>query len=173
MHIQITVNIINIPKIDISIIDISYYIKWMKTDNFSTTIFFNVLDGALKQHKKLVQLELAKHNIDITYDQWQVLDIIVNNKDTKQTEIAEKTSKDTASVTRIIELLNKKGCVARQTDPVNRRKLILGVSNHGEKVYHKAATIINECTANALAGLKEKRLKKLKKVFKTITKNCK
>jgi len=145
----------------------------MKTVSDSNILFFNNLEFTLKQYKKYIQSSLNKHGIDITFDQWQVLDIIVNNKDTRQTEIAEKTSKDTASVTRIIELLNKKGCVARQTDPVNRRKLILGVSNHGEKVYHKAATIINECTEKALAGLKEKRFKKLKKVFKTISKNCK
>ena len=144
----------------------------MKTDDSSSAIFFNNIESALKQYKKYVQLSLIKRNIDITFDQWQVLDTIVNNVDIKQTEIAEKTSKDTASVTRIIELLNKKGYVARQTDPNNRRKLILGVSNHGEKQYHKAAAVINECTDKALSGLKEKRLKKLKKVFKTITKNC-
>lgn len=144
----------------------------MKTDDSSSCIFFNNIESALKQYKKYVQFSLTKHNIDITYDQWQVLDIIVNNGDIKQTEIAEKTSKDTASVTRIIELLNKKGYVARQTDPNNRRKLILGVSNHGEKQYHKTSAVINECTDQALSGLKEKRLKKLKKIFKTITKNC-
>lgn len=145
----------------------------MKTDNLLNAEFFSILEKTIKQHKKYVQYNISKHSLDITWDQWQVLDIIVNNRDIKQTEIAEKTSKDTASVTRIIELLNKKGYVARQTDPNSRRKHILGVSNHGEKVYHKTATIINECTANALAGLKEKRLKKLKKVFKTISKNCK
>ncbi len=144
----------------------------MKTENFANILFFNNIESALKQYKKDVQYSLIEHNIDITYDQWQVLDIIVNNEDTKQTEIAEKTSKDTASVTRIIELLNKKGYVARQTDPNNRRKLILGVSNHGEKQHHKAAGVINECIDKALSGLKEKRLRKLKKVFKTITKNC-
>lgn len=144
----------------------------MKTENSANILFFNNIESALKQYKKDVQYSLIKHNIDITYDQWQVLDIIVKNEDTKQTEIAEKTSKDTASVTRIIELLNKKGYVARQTDPLNRRKLILGVSHNGEKVYHKASIVINDCTDKALAGLKEKRLRKLKKVFKTITKNC-
>lgn len=141
-------------------------------ENFSNIVFFNNIESAQKQYKKDVQFNLLKHGIDITYDQWQVLDIIVNNEDIKQTEIAEKTSKDTASVTRIIELLNKKGYVARQTDPLNRRKLILGVSHNGEKVYHKASIVINDCTDKALAGLKEKRLKKLKKVFKAITKNC-
>lgn len=144
----------------------------MKTDNLLNAEFFSALEKTLKQHKKYVQFSLIKHNVNITYDQWQVLDIIVNNKDIKQTEIAERTSKDTASVTRIIELLNKKGYVARQTDPLSRRKLILGVSNHGEKMYHKASAVINECTMKALTGLKEKRLKKLKKVFKSITKNC-
>lgn len=144
----------------------------MKTENSANILFFNNIESALKQYKKDVQYSLIKHNIDITYDQWQVLDIIVKNEDTKQTEIAEKTSKDTASVTRIIELLNKKGYVARQTDPLNRRKLILGVSHIGEKVYDKASIVIDDCSNKALAGLKEKRLKKLKKVFKTITKNC-
>ena len=144
----------------------------MKTDNNATLVFFNNLENTLKQYKKLLSESLLKHQMDITFDQWRVLDVIIVNKDIKQTEIAEKTSKDTASVTRIIELLNKKGYVARQTDPNNRRKLILGVSNHGEKEHHRAADIINECAAKALGGLKEKRMKKLKKVFKSIGKNC-
>ena len=144
----------------------------MKTDDSSNSIFFNNIESALKQYKKLLSESLLKHKMDITYDQWRVLDVIIANKDIKQTEIAEKTSKDTASVTRIIELLNKKGYVARQIDPNNRRKLILGVSNHGEKEYHRAAEIIKECTNKALSGLKEKRMKKLRKVFKSIAKNC-
>lgn len=145
----------------------------MKTANNTNNIFFNELEFAQKQHKKYVQQNLIKHSIAITFDQWQVLDIIINNKGIKQTEIAQKTSKDTASVTRIIELLNKKGYVARQVDPNNRRKQILGVSNMGEKEFIKAGKIINECSDMALKGLKEKRLRKLRKVFKNIIKNTK
>lgn len=144
----------------------------MKTSNPSNIEFFNILESSLKQYKKYIQSCLIKHSIDITFDQWLVLDVIVNNKDIKQTEIAEKTSKDTASVTRIIELLNKKGLVARQIDPNNRRKLILGVSNHGEKEYVKAGEVIAELTNKALSGLKEKRMKKIRKMFKDISKNC-
>ncbi len=144
----------------------------MKTSNHSNIKFFNNLESTLKQYKKYIQSCLIKHSIDITFDQWQVLDVIVNNKDVKQTEIAEKTSKDTASVTRIIELLNKKGYVARQIDPNNRRKLILGVSNHGEKEYSKSSEVISECVVKVLSGLKEKRLKKQGKIFKLIIKNC-
>ena len=80
----------------------------MKTDDSSNSMFFNNIESALKQYKKYVQFNLTKHNIDITYDQWQVLDTIVNNVDIKQTEIAEQPSEDTASVKRIIQLLIKK-----------------------------------------------------------------
>ncbi len=144
----------------------------MKTGSSLRLEFISGLDNALKQYRKYIQSALIKHGIDITLDQWQVLDVIVNNKDIKQTEIAEKTSKDTASVTRIIELLNSKGYVARQTDPNNRRRLVLGISNHGNKEYLRAGEVISELTGKVLSGLKEKRMKKLKKVFKNITKNC-
>ncbi len=144
----------------------------MKTSSNVNIEFINYLENMLKQHRKYIQTSLIKHGIGITLDQWQVLDIIVNSKDIKQTEIAEKTSKDTASVTRIIELLNKKGYVARQVDPNNRRRIILGVSDSGEKEYAKAGEVITEFTNKALSGLKEKRMKKIRKVFKGIIKNC-
>lgn len=144
----------------------------MKTSSNLNLRFINSLDNALKQYKKIMQSGLLKHGIDITIDQWRVLDVIVNSKNIKQTEIAERTSKDTASVTRIIELLNKKGYVARQVDPNNRRKTILGVSNHGEKEYSKAAEVISTCSAKVFGGLNEKRMKKIRKVFKNISKNC-
>ncbi|HAX48964.1 MAG TPA: MarR family transcriptional regulator, partial [Bacteroidetes bacterium] len=86
--------------------------------------FFNTLGNSLKQYRKLVNAKLEHFGIQITLDQWQVLDIIVNFAHITQAEIAAKTSKDTASITRIIGILNSKGWVARQTDPENRRKLI-------------------------------------------------
>jgi len=144
----------------------------MKTPDNQNILFFNSLENAQKQHKKYINTKLNTIGVSITLDQWQVLDIIVNHIDIKQTEIAKKTSKDTASVTRIIEILNSKGWVARQIDPENRRKHILRVSNVGEKEYHLATEIIIKYSNAAVEGIKEKRIRKLKKIFKTISKNC-
>lgn len=144
----------------------------MKTDNYTTLLFFNNLENSLKQYKKLIAEKLIKNKIGITYDQWRVLEAIFLFKDIKQTEIAEKTSKDTASVTRIIELLNIKGYVARQIDPENRRKHSLGISYMGEKIYLRAKEVIDETAGNALKDQKPKRLHKLEKLLKKITKNC-
>jgi len=144
----------------------------MKTPDSHNILFFNSLENARKQHKKYINAKLSANGISITLDQWQVLDIIVNHIDIKQTEIAEKTSKDTASVTRIIEILNSNGWVARQVDPENRRKHILRVSNTGEKEYRRAGEVIIKYSNAAVEGIKEKRIRKIKKIFKTISKNC-
>jgi MarR family transcriptional regulator for hemolysin len=144
----------------------------MKNASNYNILFFNSLESAQKQHKKHINSKLSTNGISITLDQWQVLDIIVNHIDMKQTEISSKTSKDTASVTRIIEILNSKGWVARQIDPENRRKHILRVSIAGEREYHRAAEIITKYSNAAVEGIKEKRIRKLKKIFKTISKNC-
>jgi DNA-binding MarR family transcriptional regulator len=60
----------------------------MKTEAILNLGFVSGLDNTLKRYKKHIQSGLIKHGIDITLDQWQVLDVIVNNKDIKQTEIA-------------------------------------------------------------------------------------
>lgn len=145
----------------------------MKTSLDVNIQFINDLENALKQCRKFIQSGLNKRGFDITIDQWQVLHIIKNNKNIKQTEVAAKAYKDAASVSRIIDLLNKKTYVARQVDPNNRRRIVLGISERGEKVYVKAGEIIVEFTNKTLIGFKEKRIKKIRKVFKGISKNCK
>ena len=144
----------------------------MKTSIHYNIEFFSSLENSLKLYKRLLNSQLEHFGVQITFDQWQVLDIIVNYGDIKQSEIAAKTSKDTASVTRIIEILNTRGLVARQTDPNNRRKHLLKVSNQGEREFYKAGDVISKYSSAALEGIKEKRIRKLKKIFKTLSKNC-
>ncbi len=144
----------------------------MKTDRDLTHRFFNSLDNSLKLYRHAIQGELVKNGIELTFDQYQVLDCIISGEDLKQSEIAAKISKDTASITRIIELMTKKGYLSRETDKDNRRRNVLGVTESGERVHSKAAIVVDEVTNSALAGIKLKQFKKLKKVFKVIAKNC-
>ncbi|MEO8513095.1 MAG: MarR family transcriptional regulator [Ignavibacteria bacterium] len=143
----------------------------MKTSEGISIRFFNNLDIALKSYKQGVQKTLAKNSKDITFDQWQVLSIIKSNPEMKQIEIAAKACKDTASVTRIIELMQKKGLLTREVNKENRRRTILGVTELGEKILIKAGDIINEHSIVALKGIKAKRMKRMRKDLKLILKN--
>lgn len=144
----------------------------MKTANNLINDYFSSLEIALKSYKKHLSVIFDKSDILITPDQWQVLDIIINHKDIKYSEIASISGKDIASVNRIIDLLNQKGYISRQTDPNNRRRVILGISNTGEKIHKQAGEIIQDESENILSGFKDKRLQKQVKIFKKIIKRC-
>lgn len=144
----------------------------MKTSENIISDYFSNLEFTLKSYKKHLSSIFDKSSILITPDQWQVLDIIVNHKDIKYSEIAVISGKDIASVNRIIDLLNQKGYVSRQTDPNNRRRVILGVSNDGIKIHKRAGELINIESKKLLDGFKEKRIIKQVKIFKKIIRKC-
>lgn len=144
----------------------------MKTSENIISDYFSNLEFTLKSYKKHLLGIFDKSSIIITPDQWQVLDIIVNHKDIKYSEIAVISGKDIASVNRIIDLLNQKGYVSRQTDPNNRRRVMLGVSNDGIKIHKRAGELINIESKKLLDGFKEKRIIKQVKVFKKIIRKC-
>ncbi len=145
----------------------------MKTSNTSINYYFISLESAQKSYKKHICKILIEHNLNITLDQFQVLEIIVNNKDIKYSKIASISSKDIASVNRIIDLLNSKGFISRQTDPNNRRRVMLAISNEGEKIHKKAGEIITQAGKEILNSFKEKRIEKQIKIFKKIIKKLK
>ena len=145
----------------------------MKTNKDITQRFFNSLDSSLKLYRQTIQAKLVKNGVELTFDQFQVLECIISGDNPTQSEIAAKTSKDTASITRIVELMTKKGYLTREINKDNRRQNMLKVTESGERVHNKASAAVNEVTENALTGIKVKQFKKLKKVFKAIAKNCK
>ena len=144
----------------------------MKTSKDLIYIFYRSLDIAQKSYKKQLSGSFIKSGLIITPDQWQILDIIVNYKDTAYSEIAAITGKDIASVNRIIDHLNRKGYVSRQTDPGNRRKVLLGVSYAGENIHKRGEEIVSRESEKLLSGIKEKRIQREIKLLKKIIKRC-
>src|SRR5579863_7950681 len=88
-------------------------------------IIFYRLDKAIKTYRQFAQQELKAAGILITIDQWIVLKTISEKSGISQRVIAENVFKDEASVTRIIELLVKKGLLTRNFNSDDRRKIEL------------------------------------------------
>ncbi len=142
----------------------------MKTENNIITDYFSNLEFTLKSYKKHLAAIFENNGLNITPDQWQVLDIIVKYKDIKYSEIASISGKDIASVNRIIDLLNQKGFVSRQTDPNNRRRVLLGISSMGEEIHKKAGETVQNTSKELLKSFKDKRIAKQIKIFRKIIK---
>src|ERR1700742_1409145 len=88
-------------------------------------IFFYSLEKTIKSYRQFAQRNMLKQGFDLTIDQWLVLKSIIDKPGATQNEIAEDVFKDFASVTRIIDLLVKKGYLSREMHPEDRRRFKL------------------------------------------------
>jgi MarR family transcriptional regulator for hemolysin len=141
-------------------------------ENLNNVIFYNI-EQAIKTYRMYAQKQIKSHNLKITIDQWLVLKSLKENPNATQQELAETVFKDTASITRIIDLLVKSEFVERKINLNDRRKFDLMITSNGEKILAKTHSIVLENRKKALNGISENDIKILNETLQRITKNCK
>jgi MarR family transcriptional regulator for hemolysin len=135
-------------------------------------VIFYTLEKAIKTYRQFAQRRITRAGFDITIDQWLVLRLIAEDGERYQHEIAEAVFKDTASVTRIIDLLVQKGCLTRELHETDRRRFRLLATQAGRTLIEKVAFIVEENRATALRGLSAADTAQTQAVLQTIIKNC-
>lgn len=141
-------------------------------ENLNNVIFYNI-EQAIKTYRMYAQKQIKSHNLKITIDQWLVLKSLRENPNATQQELGETVFKDTASITRIIDLLVKSEFVEREINLNDRRKFDLKITSNGEKILAETHSIVLENRKKALDGISENDIRILNKTLKKITKNCK
>lgn len=136
------------------------------------SIFYNI-EQAIREYRKYAQSRISSLVPDITLDQTLVLNLISNDVEFSQTEIAELLFKDYASLTRIIELLVKNGFISRSVNKTDRRKTYLKLTSKGSKTIERLKPIIIQNRINALDGITHFEMDNLKLALHKITDNCK
>ena len=115
-----------------------------------------LLESAIKQYRRFQQREFAKRSIDLTPDQWSVLECAAENPGIVQKDIANLTLKDPASVTRIIDILADKGFIERKNDLEDRRAVRIHVTNKGKDQYQEILTLTQEMLTFGLRNISGK-----------------
>jgi DNA-binding MarR family transcriptional regulator len=117
------------------------------------------------------RLLLAHPEIDITVDQWVLINIIKKHGLLSQQELGVLTFKDAPTITRMIDLLVLKGIMWRQADLSDRRKFNITLTEQGEMVFHRIEPIVKEFRAAAYAHISDDDLNLLDEVMKKIFDN--
>lgn len=133
-------------------------------------LIFYTLDRSVKAYRQLAQSRLSR--LGITVDQWLVLNMLKQNPRASQQEISEKVFKDTASVTRIIELLVKKGYLRRESSVQDRRRSVLVISATGKKLMSSAVRVAMHYRKEALKGITPRELALAQAALVKISANC-
>jgi MarR family transcriptional regulator for hemolysin len=80
----------------------------------------------------------------ISYEQMSILKLIYMKEGCNQKELAEGSQKDRASVTRILDILEKNNLVRRENSSNDRREFLLYITDKGNGICKKAIKVVNQ-----------------------------
>jgi DNA-binding MarR family transcriptional regulator len=99
------------------------------TDRRLQDVLFYSLESAIKAYRRFAQARLSAAGIDITIDQWLVLKTIHESADVTLQQVGVAVFKDFASITRIVQLLERKGLLRRKPHPTDGRRSELALTS--------------------------------------------
>jgi len=130
-----------------------------------------LLDRTARRVKGYAQQRFATGNFDVTVDQWLILKSLDNDKYLKQKELAEITGKDNPTLTRIIDLLCKKGFTERVVHKEDRRSFTVHLTKAGTEKLEELSPQVNEIRMKAWENLTEHDYEQLKTILNKIYQN--
>ncbi len=116
-------------------------------------VYVNILNCKLKKYLSEV---FKKNNVNLTAEQYLVMDTLWNEGTLTQQEIAFIIQKDKNSVTQFIDNLEKKGLVARSVSREDRRVNNIVVTKEGMALKDSTKQLAIETMNKALEGIPEK-----------------
>lgn len=129
------------------------------------------IEQTSKISKIYSQREFDRLGMNITVEQWIIIKIIEENPEISQKELADKSLRDPASITRTLDLLQKRNLIDRLAIPGNRRQYNLVLTAEGKELIHNYLPIIEEHRKRSTAGLSKKEINKLSEILLKIQKN--
>jgi DNA-binding MarR family transcriptional regulator len=133
--------------------------------------YFFKIDSTIKRIRLFMQKNLSDAQIDLTVDQWVVLDHIMPHAKISQNELGILICKDAPTITRILDILAKKELVIRKPSDTDRRKFILELTAQGKELHKKAFTIIAKGRKKSWENLSDKDYEDLVRIMDTIYAN--
>ena len=124
-------------------------------DEQGTKNFGAYLDRTLRQVRLDMGRRLKEKGIDITPEQWIILSSLYENDGQSQSELGDASFKNAPTVSRIIDLLCKKGLTERVPHAEDRRRHHIFLTDTGKKTVELAFPAIRESRKKGWQGLNE------------------
>jgi len=134
-------------------------------------VYFFLLERTVRQFRKFSKEKLGERGMEISSEQWVILKRVSEQEGINQKEIANLTYKDPASVTRMVDLMAKKGWIERQPIEGDRRAYGLHLTKEGKDFVKKMLPAAKELRAMGLENISQKELENFKKTLNKIYEN--
>lgn len=131
-------------------------------------VYLNLSACKLKQYAAYA---LKKNNVDLTPEQFLLVDLLWNNGSMSQQKLADMMQKDKNSITKFVDGLEKKQMVTRQQDPNDRRSNLVVLTPKAEALKLHAKEKGISLLDDVLVGISDEELRSFLDTLEKITKN--
>lgn len=145
--------------------------KIIITEKDNLTAFGEAATGVRDAMRQFVQKGLRKQKIYLTYEMYQVVQVLIEHEKLSQVQIASLLNKDKASITYLLDNLSKRKVIVRETDPIDRRRNIVTLTKEGYRLEKKLVAIVKVLHQKAGQGLSDNFLQQITEGLMNIKKN--
>ncbi|MDJ0755152.1 MAG: MarR family transcriptional regulator [Ardenticatenaceae bacterium] len=142
----------------------------MKHFVFDESLGFIINRTAMRLKREL-QHAFKAHGHQITPEQWALLNRLWEREGLSQVELAELTFKDKPNVTRMLEVLERRGLVIRERDEHDRRVYKVFLTAEGRALKQQLIPLAAEVLDQAYQGLTAADIEQIGKVLNIVHDN--
>lgn len=108
--------------------------------------------------RQAIQRALKENKVEMTFEMLQIMYRLWAQQGVSQQYLAEKTAKDKASLTNLMNNLEKKGWVIRREDAADRRNRLVYLTPEGEALAARVKPLLQKIYAEAGARMNNKQM---------------
>ncbi|MCU0814506.1 MAG: MarR family winged helix-turn-helix transcriptional regulator, partial [Burkholderiaceae bacterium] len=97
--------------------------------------------------------QIYAERFDLSRDEWRVLAALAGTSPARTAMVIERTTLDKVSVSRALARLERKGLIARDTDPDDSRGRLIRLLPAGRALFRKIVPMVRSREAYLLEGL--------------------
>ncbi len=125
----------------------------------------------IMQKRMRRQMSAALDRDDITLEQYVVLYNLVDQDGINQKSLSHKVDKDQATLARILDILENRGYVVRQTTEKDRRAFLVYITDMGKAKVREIARRLGVVHNEIVEGIPEERIELFVDLIKQMNQN--
>ena len=129
----------------------------------------------LERTTRLVKLQFHKAfkdlEVDMTPEQWVLLDTLYQNNNQAQKDLGDRSYKNAATISRILDVLAKKEWITREMSTEDRRVFIISLTAKGKKTVEKVQSTVDGLRVKGWENLSKKDYDDFTRIMNQILQN--
>ena len=121
--------------------------------------------------KQFMATMLKLKNIDLTPEQFLLIDLLWNQGSLSQQQLADTMQKDKNSITKLIDAIEQKGYVVRKQNPPDRRSNTIVLTDKAHDLKLEAKSVGISLLDKMIDGISEGEIKSFIDIMRKISQN--